>query len=76
MSEALSEREEDLVGLPEVATVDEVARYLRVNRKTVYEAVDKGELPGRRIGRLIRFRRDELLRSLKGEDRVSRSMGS
>ena len=48
--------------LPEMLTVDEVAALLRVDRKTVYEAVKLGQIPGAfRIGRCIRFRRDALL---------------
>ena len=30
---------------PQVLTVDEVAELLRLNRKTVYEAISKGEIP-------------------------------
>ena len=43
--------------LPLVLTVEEVARLLRVNRKTVYQAATRGEIPGvRRIGnRTLRF---------------------
>lgn len=48
--------------LPPMLTVDEVARLLRVDRKTVYEAVQRGELPGAlRVGRVIRFNRDQLV---------------
>jgi excisionase family DNA binding protein len=59
-----------------VAAVEDVARYLRVNRKTVYEAVEKTTIPAQRVGRSIRFPREPLLEWLKGEDRVSRSLGS
>jgi excisionase family DNA binding protein len=43
--------------LPLVLTVEEVAHLLRVNRKTVYQAATRGEIPGvRRIGnRTLRF---------------------
>jgi excisionase family DNA binding protein len=51
--------------LPAVLTVDEVAGVLRLNRKTVYEAIKRGQLPGtRRIGGTIRVSRDALLRWL------------
>jgi excisionase family DNA binding protein len=42
---------------PLVLTVEEVADLLRVNRKTVYQAATRGEIPGvRRIGnRMLRF---------------------
>jgi excisionase family DNA binding protein len=42
--------------IPLVLTVEEVADLLRVNRKTVYEAAARGEIPGvRRIGHTLRF---------------------
>lgn len=42
----------------EVLTVDEVADLLRVDRKTVYEAIRRRELPGVvRVGRAIRVSR-------------------
>jgi excisionase family DNA binding protein len=36
-------------------TVDEAAKVLRTNRKTVYEAVARKEIPAVRIGRLLRI---------------------
>lgn len=48
--------------LPEVLKVDEVATLLRLNRKTVYEMVQREEIPGiRECGRAIRFHRDTVL---------------
>ena len=35
-------------------TVDETARVLKTNRKTVYDAIARGEIPVVRIGRVIR----------------------
>lgn len=52
---------------PSVLTADEVAELLRVNRKTVYEAFHRGQLPGHRIGNRIRFHRDEVLSLLRQE---------
>ena len=49
----------------DVMTVSEVAAYLRVNPQTVYRKAKAGELPAVRIGRAIRFRRDELESWLK-----------
>lgn len=49
---------------PEVMTADEVAAMLRVNRKTVYESVERGELPCVRLGRRMLFSRAALLRWL------------
>jgi excisionase family DNA binding protein len=52
--------------LPPILTVDELAAFLRLNRKTVYEAVSKGEIPGvRRIGHTFRISRDAVLQWLR-----------
>ncbi len=41
----------DITPLATVLTADELAELLRVNRKTVYAMVARGEIPGvRRIG--------------------------
>ena len=48
--------------LPQFLKATEVAKILRVNRTTVYEAVQRDEIPGVvRVGRVIRFRRDAVL---------------
>ena len=53
--------------LPPALTVDEAARLLRVNRKTLYDAVRDGRVPGViRMGRSIRIGRDALLGWLRG----------
>lgn len=53
--------------LPPALTVDEAARLLRVNRKTLYDAVRDGRIPGViRMGRSIRIGRDALLGWLRG----------
>jgi excisionase family DNA binding protein len=55
------------VPIPLVLTVEEVADLLRVNRKTVYDAAARGEIPGvRRIGnRTLRFYGPALARWLE-----------
>ena len=48
--------------LPAILKAEEVAALLRVNRKTLYEAVQRDEIPGViRVGRCVRFSRDEVL---------------
>ncbi len=37
-------------------TVRDVARYLRLHDKTVYDYVERGTLPCARLGRVVRFR--------------------
>jgi excisionase family DNA binding protein len=60
---------------PQVLTVDELAALLRVERKTAYAAIARGEIPGvRRIGGVIRVSREAVLAWLaSGQGRVSRS---
>ncbi|HKY39871.1 MAG TPA: helix-turn-helix domain-containing protein [Polyangiaceae bacterium] len=56
-----------------IMTVDELAALLRVNRKTAYDAIARGEIPGvRRVGRTFRVSREAVLGWLR-EGRVSRS---
>lgn len=58
-----------------VLTVDELAALLRVNRKTVYDALSRGEIPGaRRIGNTYRILRGAVIDWLSsGQGRVSHS---
>lgn len=54
--------------LPPILKAAEVATLLRINRKTLYEAVQRDEIPGAfRIGRSLRFRRDAVLMWLSAE---------
>ena len=46
---------------PEVLTADEVAELMRCDRKTVYEAVLRQDIPHRRLGRRVFFSRVALL---------------
>ena len=45
---------------PALLTVEEVARYLRVKRSTVYEWAQTGKIPAAKVGRLWRFHREEI----------------
>jgi len=54
--------------LPEFLTVDEAAGLLRVNRKTLYESIRLGQVPGVvRIGKALRIRRAALVESSPGK---------
>jgi excisionase family DNA binding protein len=59
---------------PVTLTVDELAALLRCNRKTVYEAIQRGEIPGvRRIGNALRAHRPTVIAWLaEGQGRASR----
>jgi len=41
-------------------SVDEIAEYLGVSRDTVYAWLRKRKLPGHRLGRLWKFKREEV----------------
>ena len=55
---------------PEFLTVEEAAALLRVNRKTLYESIRLGQVPGVvRIGKALRIRRAALVESRPGKGR-------
>jgi excisionase family DNA binding protein len=56
-------------GIPQdddVLTVEQAAKFLRLGRNAVYDAIGRGEIPHRRIGRAIRLSRAALVRWLAG----------
>ena len=61
---------------PAFLTVEEAAEILRVNRKTLYEAIRLEQVPGvARIGKTLRIRRAALLEWTAGKGRDS-ALGS
>lgn len=44
----------------EIMTIEEVAEYLRVSERTVYDWAQKGELPGGKLGTTWRFKREDV----------------
>lgn len=44
----------------EIMTIEEVADYLRVSERTVYDWAQKGQLPGGKLGTTWRFKRAEI----------------
>lgn len=53
-------------GVDEVLTADEVARFLKLSKKTVLRLARDGTIPGNKVGRAWRFRRSQLLDILGG----------
>ncbi len=41
-------------------SVDEIAAYLGVKRDTVYKWIDRRNMPGHKVGRLWKFRKEEI----------------
>jgi excisionase family DNA binding protein len=52
---------------PRFLTTEEVVAYLRVNAHTVYRLIQSGDLPGVRVGRQWRFRRQDIEAWLDGQ---------
>ena len=46
--------------MDDILTIDEVAKYLRVSERTVYDWAQKGEIPSGKIGTVWRFKKSEL----------------
>ena len=44
----------------EILTIEEVAKYLRVSDRTVYDWAQKGEIPAGKIGTVWRFKKSEI----------------
>ncbi|MBF0386333.1 MAG: helix-turn-helix domain-containing protein [Candidatus Omnitrophica bacterium] len=51
-------------------TIDEVAGYLRVKKRTVYDWVKKGKIPAMKTVGLWRFRRDRIDQWLEADATV------
>lgn len=55
----------------EILTIEEVAKYLRVSERTVYDWAQKGEIPSGKIGTVWRFKKSEVEKWVN--DRLSSS---
>ena len=65
----------ELDTLPEVITVGELAKLLRIARGSAYRAVNAGEVPGViRVGMSLRLHRETVLRWM-AQGRVSQRVG-
>ena len=63
----VSIRAEPVVNMPcEIMTAEQVAELLQVSRDMVYQLATRGELPGRKIGRIWRFSRDAIDAFMRG----------
>ncbi len=63
----VSMRAEPVVIMPcEIMTADQVAELLQVSRDMVYQLATRGELPGRKVGRIWRFSREAIVEFLHG----------
>ncbi len=51
----------------EIMTVEELAQYLKLDPQTVYRKFRSGEIPGVKIGRAVRFKREMVDRWLRAK---------
>ncbi len=58
----------------DILTIEEVAKYLRVSERTVYDWAQKGEIPSGKIGTVWRFKKSEIERWVN--DRLSNNRGA
>ena len=48
----------------QILTIEELAIYLKVSKSTLYKLVQEGKVPGQKVGRHWRFRREVIDRWL------------
>jgi excisionase family DNA binding protein len=48
-----------------VLSIDELSRYLKISRSTLYKLAQVGSLPGQKVGKHWRFHRDAIDEWLK-----------
>lgn len=49
----------------DVLTIDELSAYLKLPKSTLYKLVREGKVPGRKVGRHWRFRKEAIDRWLE-----------
>ncbi|MDR2923066.1 MAG: PTS sugar transporter subunit IIA [Treponema sp.] len=58
-----------------ILTIEEVAKYLRVSERTVYDWAQKGEIPSGKIGTVWRFKKSEIEQWVNDKLSAGRSRG-
>jgi excisionase family DNA binding protein len=51
--------------LPEILTITETCKYLRIPRSSLYKLAQEGKIPCQKVGRHWRFRREAIDRWLE-----------
>jgi len=59
----------------DIMTIDEVADYLRINKKTAYRLAGENKLPGFKVGGTWRFRRSEIESWIDEDARPAKGKG-
>jgi excisionase family DNA binding protein len=56
---------------PEVMTIDDLAAYLQVSKSSLYKLAQDGKVPGQKVGKHWRFRR-QIIDNWLSQDRPTR----
>lgn len=51
----------NVISLPDMMTVPELAAYLRISKPTAYALVNEGKIPSTRFGRQIRIYKGDII---------------
>lgn len=55
----------------QVMTIDELAEYLQIAKSTLYKLAQEGKVPGQKVGKHWRFRKEAIDRWLDDRERGS-----
>ena len=50
---------------PDVITIQDIQKLLRISRHAAYELIHSGQIPSRKIGRIYRILKTDLIRFLR-----------
>jgi excisionase family DNA binding protein len=53
-----------------ILIIDELSRYLKIPKSTIYKLVREGKIPGHKIGRHWRFSKDAIDSWLQESDKI------
>ena len=53
-----------------VMTIDELSKYLKISRSTLYKLAQEGKLPSQKVGRHWRFHREAVDEWLKNQNQT------
>lgn len=53
--------------LPDILTVPEIARFMKLSKVMIYKLIETGELPHYRIGRAVRVSREQFEQWLEAQ---------
>ena len=60
----------------DILTIGEVAKFLRVSNRTVYDWAQKGEIPGGKIGKIWRFKKADIIKCVNERLSTPKSVSS